>query len=164
MLDPFAGCATCCVAAAIEGRRWVAIEACEAASDIVQVRLSEAAGGELAATSDYYKANICRRAPQRDEPINSELKPGTKAYRTRANIDFLYGKQRGDCVGCGRHYEVKDFAIDHIVPRARGGSHELDNLQLLCTNCNGIKGDRDMPYLRERLAELEDERLATLTA
>ena len=40
-------------------------------------------------------------------------------------------------------------------------SHD-NNLQLLCTNCNSIKGDRPMAYLRSRLAELEAERQATL--
>lgn len=34
---------------AIEGHQWVAIDACDAAGDIVQVRLSEAAGGPVAA-------------------------------------------------------------------------------------------------------------------
>lgn len=85
-----------------------------------------------------------------------------EGVRTRSNIDYLYGVQRGDCVGCARHYEVKDFAIDHIVPRANGGSNELDNLQLLCMSCNSIEGDRDMGHPRRWLAEPEAERLATL--
>lgn len=63
VLDPFAGCATCCVAAALEDRQWVAIEACEAAADIVQVRLAEAKDGELARANEstQYNAGICRR-------------------------------------------------------------------------------------------------------
>ena len=156
VLDPFAGCATCCVAAAMEGRDWVAIEACEAASDIVQVRLSEAAGGELAAASDHYKAKILRRAPRRTDLNGDEPRPGSRPYRTRDNMDFLYGVQQGRCAGCKNHYRAKDFAIDHVVPRADGGSNDLDNLQLLCFHCNAVKGTGTMHDLRHRLAKQED--------
>ena len=30
---------------------------------------------------------------------------------------------------------------DHIVPRAKGGPNTLDNLQPMCTLCNGDKAD-----------------------
>ena len=43
ILDPFCGCATACVAAEVEGRQWIGIDACEAAEDITRVRLSDVA-------------------------------------------------------------------------------------------------------------------------
>ena len=162
VLDPFAGCATCCVAAAIEGRRWVAIEACEAAADIVQVRLSEAAGGELGAQADLYKAHIRRNPPTRTDLNDDEPKPNTVAYRTQANLDYLYGVQRGNCIGCGLHYHAKDFHIDHITPRSQGGTDDLDNLQLLCGHCNSTKGNSTMDELRRRLKEQNAEMRARL--
>ena len=42
----------------------------------------------------------------------------------------------------------------HVVPRSRGGTDHLDNLQLLCSSCNRIKGDRPQEYLVARLAEI----------
>ena len=45
-------------------------------------------------------------------------------------------------------------ALDHRVPRSRGGTDHLDNLQLLCSSCNRIKGDRPQEFLMARLAEL----------
>jgi hypothetical protein len=31
------------------------------------------------------------------------------------------------------------FEVEHLVPRARGGGHDLANLALACRNCNGAK-------------------------
>ena len=63
----------------------------------------------------------------------------------------LFGKQEGKCAGCKILFPFPNLTIDHVVPRARGGTDHLENLQLLCAACNSIKGDRDMAYLMARL-------------
>lgn len=35
------------------------------------------------------------------------------------------------------------LSIDHIVPRAKGGTHDRQNLRVLCTTCNTRKGVKD---------------------
>ena len=45
-----------------------------------------------------------------------------------------YGEK---CANCG---ETENLVLDHIISIARGGISELNNLQLLCATCNGIKG------------------------
>jgi 5-methylcytosine-specific restriction endonuclease McrA len=32
--------------------------------------------------------------------------------------------------------------VDHIIPRAKGGGHELENLLACCAKCNALKGSR----------------------
>ena len=50
-------------------------------------------------------------------------------------------------------FPFKVFEVDHVVPRSRGGSDHLENLQLLCAHCNRIKGDRPQEYLVSQLKE-----------
>ncbi len=62
------------------------------------------------------------------------------AYNSTENKERLFGRQRGYCNGCERHFEYRNLTIDHIVPQGRGGGHYIDNLQLLCGACNSTKG------------------------
>ncbi len=34
---------------------------------------------------------------------------------------------------------------------SKGGTDHISNLQLLCANCNRVKGNRGMDYLRQKL-------------
>ncbi|MCY3832418.1 MAG: HNH endonuclease signature motif containing protein [Chloroflexi bacterium] len=45
-----------------------------------------------------------------------------------------YGER---CANCGA---ADRLVLDHVMPIARGGRSQLDNLQLLCATCNRIKG------------------------
>ncbi len=36
-------------------------------------------------------------------------------------------------------YTTESFAVEHVMPRSRGGSSELDNLAFSCSGCNGHK-------------------------
>ena len=45
----------------------------------------------------------------------------------------------------------RNLTIDHIVPRSKGGSDDMENLQLLYQACNSVKGNRTQEYLMERL-------------
>ena len=47
------------------------------------------------------------------------------------------------CVCCGVTDKSRIyFQVDHIVPMNNGGKSVADNLQILCRQCNGTKGDR----------------------
>ena len=136
VLDPFAGCATACIAAEDLGRQWVGIDISAKAAELVRFRLYKEVGwtGEIAHRTDVPKRTDLGRLP----PYRSH-KPA------------LYGSQSGDCAGCGEHFEARHLEVDHIIARGKGGTDHIDNLQLLCGSCNRIKGDRGMDYLRVKL-------------
>ena len=64
----------------------------------------------------------------------------------------LMAAQGGLCAVCKCCIAFK-FQLDHIVPVARGGRNEDDNVQLLCPPCNQSKGARPMDeFIRSRAA------------
>ena len=44
-----------------------------------------------------------------------------------------------ECVCCG---SSENLTFDHKMPKARGGSNDLKNGQILCKRCNQFKADR----------------------
>jgi 5-methylcytosine-specific restriction endonuclease McrA len=63
--------------------------------------------------------------------------PYKKVVLTRKNI---LRRDSYKCGYCGR--SDLPLTIDHIIPKARGGSDSWENLICACTVCNNRKGDR----------------------
>lgn len=53
-----------------------------------------------------------------------------------------YERQEGICVHCGKHFELEEMEADHITPWKEGGTTIAENCQMLCRNCNRVKGGR----------------------
>lgn len=75
--------------------------------------------------------------------------PGTVRYE-------VLKRARYRCELCGAHEEQAAMHVDHIIPRARGGSDELSNFQALCITCNTNKRDKDDTDFRGMLASYQD--------
>ena len=73
--------------------------------------------------------------------------PDYKAHKGR-----LFGEQEGVCAGCGQPYFFRILEVDHILPRARGGTDDVSNLQLLCSACNRSKGSKTMEEWQDKIA------------
>lgn len=66
----------------------------------------------------------------------------SRVERARVSNKMRFAVYRRDhyrCVKCGR--KTADLEIDHIIPIAKGGKTEFNNLQTLCHSCNVKKGD-----------------------
>ena len=46
---------------------------------------------------------------------------------------------------------MRHLEVDHIIAETSGGTDHIENLQLLCSHCNRVKGDRGQEYLVSRL-------------
>ncbi len=53
-----------------------------------------------------------------------------------------YERQNGICVHCGKHFELEEMEADHITPWKEGGTTVAENCQMLCKNCNRVKGGK----------------------
>lgn len=54
----------------------------------------------------------------------------------------IYLRDGFTCQYCGRKPPKEELTIDHVVPRARGGRSEWENVVLACQRCNARKGSR----------------------
>ncbi|MCY3577057.1 MAG: DNA methyltransferase [bacterium] len=125
VLDPFCGCATACVATDRLNRQWAGIDLSPLAARLVRSRIQ--AEGPLLYDLTH-RTDIPRRTDVGKVP----------PYRTQKHT--LFGRQEGVCNGCRIAFPFRNFTVDHVVPRSKGGTDHLDNLQLLCAACNSVKG------------------------
>jgi hypothetical protein len=54
--------------------------------------------------------------------------------------NVVFQRDSGKCVQCG--YTGQYIEYDHRIPRSKGGTNTVDNVQLLCRMCNLRKGDK----------------------
>jgi diadenosine tetraphosphate (Ap4A) HIT family hydrolase len=118
-----------------------------------------------------------------DKAISTYLqKRGAAVYdHRRAALGYLSGSLRYEvlkragfrCELCGISADRRAIEVDHILPRKRGGSDDLTNLQALCFKCNANKGardDEDFRVIREGInarqsdcifCQLQEDRIIT---
>ena len=64
---------------------------------------------------------------------------------TKRQLDIVFSNSRGCCRICGRRHRrsghPREWTVDHIYPRAAGGTDDFANLAVTCRRCNGAKSD-----------------------
>jgi hypothetical protein len=53
-----------------------------------------------------------------------------------------YEQQNGLCAICKKHKELTEMEGDHILPWSKGGKTKIENLQMLCRDCNRTKTNK----------------------
>ncbi|HEY1960742.1 MAG TPA: HNH endonuclease [Polyangiaceae bacterium] len=61
---------------------------------------------------------------------------------TRFCRDNVFRRDRFACQYCGAVLRARELTFDHVVPRARGGRTDWDNIVTCCRPCNDRKRDR----------------------
>lgn len=110
---------------------------------------------------DGYRRPECRACQHgRSKEINSnyQMTPGAVAARGRHNLgqkevqrlkNFKLKEQGKQCVYCLAEISMETADLDHKTPLSRGGSHDLTNLQVLCSACNKEKHSKTDKEYRE---------------
>lgn len=60
---------------------------------------------------------------------------GKDWYRRKQKVIDMDGRK---CRKCGSE---ENLTVDHIIPKSKGGSNKISNLQTLCLQCNRSKGN-----------------------
>ena len=156
VLDPFAGCATTCVAAEKIKRQWIGIDIWDKAHEIVIERLKNEGylAGPDGKRDDLIHAEgmitYTAEAPGRTdggETAAPHLKTIRKVHEppgrkmTRAQMyEYLLEQKGSACQGCDRRFDDSRYLeLDHNTPRADGGLNHISNRILLCGPCNRLK-------------------------
>jgi len=152
VLDPFAGCATTCVAAEGLGRQWVGIDIWDRAHETVVHRLRNLTG----VLADVHYSKVPPDRTDFGETAASFLttisirlepkEPWQKLTRDQITDELCEAQKTSDgkvlCAGCGRDLEKEFMQLDHIQPRSEGGVNDISNRILLCSPCNNRKSDQ----------------------
>ena len=156
VLDPFAGCATTCVAAEKLGRQWVGIDIWDKAHETVIGRMKkechlESAGGgrnDLIFTEGdvTYSSELPKRTDDGETAttflrVKEKMQEPDGQKMSRSEMVEKLLKQDGiKCQGCDRKFDDPRYLeLDHNTPRADGGINHISNRILLCSPCNKLK-------------------------
>lgn len=73
---------------------------------------------------------------------------------TKSEKREIYARYAGKCAICGMPVKYKNITIDHKMPRCKGGTNDMSNLQLACWRCNQFKQAMTEWEFAKKLAEI----------
>ena len=158
VVDPFAGCATTCVAAEQLGRKWAGIDIWDNAKQVILDSLEReelletghsAQGQGLLFANDIHFLDV---PPVRNDDgdaaapflrVKQRVKEPSGPRWTRAQMyEHLLEQHGAVCQGCDRPFDDPRYLeLDHNTPRADGGWNHISNRILLCGPCNKLKSN-----------------------
>ena len=159
VLDPFAGCATTCVAAEQLGRQWIGIDIREESGGVIRERLQREVSENMAWDAIVRTPTTAPERTDDGEPAAPELilespKPNARKIPVQEARQLLIERDGKRCQGCGWKPEYADYLqVDHKKPRTLKGTDDMTNYALLCDPCNRKKSNKlTLHQLREARA------------
>lgn len=107
-----------------------------------EVMVEHVRGGFMGPTGlAELKREITANTNRRDK-VKAELKQQGIERPSNADVrrNECLQRQNSQCLYCGTAIGMTNSELDHIVPRAGGGSSRRDNLVAVCRPCNSGKG------------------------
>lgn len=108
----------------------------------------------------WYSVSVLEDENEDDEDIEFESAgnltvPEMDSYTfVRAGLWWsVLARDNWTCCSCGRSSKEEGITleVDHILPRSKGGTDDISNLQTLCKKCNVGKSNKDRTDLRRNV-------------
>jgi 5-methylcytosine-specific restriction endonuclease McrA len=99
--------------------------------------VSSGRGRELDRDRERAERLIRLRGTATSKPRFDTRKPGDTVPISIGTRLFVWQRAGGRCRHCGSR---EDLHLAHVIPRSWGGASTVENVQLLCRNCNFHKG------------------------
>lgn len=93
--------------------------------------------GGISYRKDWYKRNANLRK------IRKDINGGSHTLGEWENLKAQYN---WTCPCCGKKEDEIKLSKDHIIPIAKGGSDNIENIQPLCRRCNAKKHTQETRY------------------
>jgi hypothetical protein len=71
-------------------------------------------------------------------------KEGKWSIHDLLDLNVAKIQQNDYCWYCGKKMSPVNLTKDHVFPRSKGGENDMDNIIMVCKNCNSSKGDMDL--------------------
>lgn len=79
-----------------------------------------------------------RKLERAHAALRQEADPGPRRELIPVEVrKAVFDRDGGRCRNCGSNFDIQ---YDHIIPFSMGGASSVENLQILCAECNREKG------------------------
>ena len=97
----------------------------------------------------YYTETVEQQQPQENIELAEIPELNSYSFVRAGKWWTVLARDKWKCLSCGRSAKEDGvlLEVDHIIPRSKGGSDDMNNLQTLCKKCNIGKSNKDSTRL-----------------